>query len=78
MHDRQRPNQDDDLPQSIREYWERYAEAFAIPLRGNGLLGTFVSNPAVTGAYAEAWVRSLACFNGIKSHHIDRRSDKNN
>ena len=60
MRDRQRPNRDDDLPQSIEEYWQRYAEAFAAPLGGNSLLGTFVSNPAVTGAYAEAWVRSLA------------------
>jgi hypothetical protein len=60
MQDRQRPNQDDEIALNIQEYWERYAEAFAIPLRGNGLLGTFVSNPAVTGAYAEAWVHSLA------------------
>lgn len=59
MEDRQRPHRDS-LAADIRDYWSRYAEAFATPLRGNGLLGTFVSNPAVTGAYAEAWVHSLA------------------
>jgi len=38
----------------------RFAEAFAHPLQANGLLGDFVSNSSVTGAYAEAWVRFLA------------------
>ncbi len=57
MEDRQQPN--DNLPGNMRNYWKRYAEAFSTPLQGNGLLGTFVSNPAVTGAYAEAWVHSL-------------------
>jgi hypothetical protein len=59
MKDRQQPNRDN-LPSNIKEYWNRYAEAFASPLRGDGLLGTFISNPAVTGAYAEAWIHSLA------------------
>lgn len=57
VEDRQQPNEN--LSENIRDYWKRYAEAFAIPLHGNGLLGSFVSNPSVTGAYAEAWVHSL-------------------
>jgi hypothetical protein len=44
----------------IEEYWRRFAEAFAHPLEANGLLGGFISNSDVTGAYAEAWVVSLA------------------
>ena len=40
-------------------YWRRYADAFAAPLRTNDQLGAFISNTAVTGAYAEAWLRSL-------------------
>ena len=42
-----------------REHWEAYARAFAQPLQANGLLSDFVANPCVTGAYAEAWVRSM-------------------
>lgn len=42
-----------------RAYWQRFAEAFAAPLRANGQLSAFIANPAVTGAYAEAWFRSL-------------------
>ncbi len=57
MEDRQQPN--DNLSKVTRDYWKSYAEAFALPLHGNGLLGTFISNPDVTGAYAEAWVHSL-------------------
>lgn len=45
---------------NIADYWERFAEAFAAPLGGNGLLSGFVANPAVTGAYAETWIRMLA------------------
>lgn len=40
-------------------YWRRFASAFASPLRANGELGAFTANPAVTGAYAEAWLRAL-------------------
>jgi hypothetical protein len=29
-------------------------------LTANGLVGKFVTNPAVTGAYAEAWIKSMA------------------
>ena len=47
-------------PHRIDEYWRRFAEAFAHPLRANGMLGDFISNTAVTGAYAEAWVHWLA------------------
>ena len=43
-----------------REHWKTYAEAFAQPLQGNGLVSRFVTNPNVTGAYAEAWVRATA------------------
>jgi len=41
-----------------REYWKAYAQAFAQPIQADGLLSHFVTNPNVTGAYAEAWVRS--------------------
>ncbi len=40
-------------------FWDAYAEAFAQPVQSNGLLSDFVTNPNVTGAYAEAWVRSM-------------------
>ena len=42
------------------EYWDLYARAFVQPLQANGLLSAFVTNPCVTGAYAEAWLRSMA------------------
>jgi hypothetical protein len=42
-----------------RAYWTRFAEAFAYHLKAGGLLSEFVTNTAVTGAYAEAWIRSL-------------------
>jgi hypothetical protein len=48
-----------DLP-DITGYWDRFAQAFAAPLGGNGLLGGFVANPDVTGSYAETWIRTLA------------------
>jgi len=41
-------------------YWDSYAEAFAQPLQSNGLVSRFVTNPSVTGSYAEAWIRSTA------------------
>jgi len=41
------------------EFWVAYAEAFAQPLQANGLLSRFVTNQAVTGDYAEAWIRSM-------------------
>ena len=44
----------------IDKYWKRFAETFAHPIGANGLLRDFISNPSVTGAYAEAWVSSLA------------------
>jgi hypothetical protein len=40
-------------------YWELYARAFAQSLQTNDLLSSFVKNPNVTGAYAEAWIRSM-------------------
>lgn len=43
-----------------REHWRTYAEAFAQPLQSDGLVSRFVTNPNVTGAYAEAWVRATA------------------
>jgi hypothetical protein len=47
-----------------REHWQAYAEAFAQPLQGDSLVSRFVTNPNVTGAYAEAWIRATAriCF----------------
>ncbi len=41
------------------EYWDLYARAFAQSLQANGLLSGFVTNPNVTGSYAEAWIRSM-------------------
>lgn len=41
-----------------RDHWRTYAEAFAQPLQGNSLVSRFVTNPNVTGAYAEAWIRA--------------------
>ena len=41
------------------EYWDLYARAFGQPLQANGLFSGFVKNPHVTGAYAEAWIRSM-------------------
>jgi hypothetical protein len=40
-------------------YWNLYARAFAQSLGANSLLSSFVTNPNVTGAYAEAWIRSM-------------------
>ena len=45
--------------EAARLHWEAYAEAFSQPLQANGLLGRFVTNPDVTGAYGEAWIRSI-------------------
>lgn len=45
--------------QTTEAYWQRFADAFAAPLHANGQLGGFIANPAVTGAYAEAWLRAL-------------------
>ena len=59
IKDRERLAQGMDHGTPLRAYWERYAHAFASPLSANGLLGSFVTNPAVTGAYAEAWIQRL-------------------
>lgn len=52
----------DDSPvwDAWRSHWNSFAEAFAHPIKANGLLAQFVTNPDVTGAYAEAWLRSMA------------------
>lgn len=59
-----RPPEDDgaDISGPVKAhngYWDAYAKAFAQPLQANGLLSAFVTNANVTGAYAEAWVRSM-------------------
>jgi hypothetical protein len=41
-------------------YWDKFADAFVHPLKCNSLLGKFITNQCVTGAYAEACVKSLA------------------
>jgi hypothetical protein len=41
-------------------YWDNFADAFVHPLKNNRLLGNFVTNQNVTGAYAESWIKSLA------------------
>lgn len=43
----------------VHGFWKDYAEAFAHPLKSNGILSRFVQNPNITGAYAETWVRFL-------------------
>lgn len=40
-------------------YWDLYAEAFAQPFQTNALFSSFATNPAITGAYAEAYVRLM-------------------
>jgi hypothetical protein len=40
------------------EYCKGFAAAFSHPLQSNSLVSQFVTNPNVTGAYAEAWVRA--------------------
>jgi hypothetical protein len=70
-------------PNRIDNYWKRFAEAFAQPLQSNGLLGSFISNPCVTGAYAEAWVQwiaqqmvtNLTISTGAITRTSDSRSD---
>jgi hypothetical protein len=49
-----------DMHEAWKAHWASYAEAFALPLQSNGLVSRFVTNPIVTGSYAEAWVRSTA------------------
>lgn len=44
----------------LERFWHRFASAFAHPFTANGALSEFVRNTAVTGAYAEAWVRWAA------------------
>jgi hypothetical protein len=41
-------------------HWRDYAEAFVHSLRANDLLSRFITNSAVTGAYAETWIRFIA------------------
>src|SRR5271167_3978705 len=52
-------SQVNDTVDSWTEYWDAYAKAFAQPLQANSLLSRFVTNSNVTGAYGEAWVRSM-------------------
>jgi len=51
--------QREEVPNAYDKFWKAYAEAFAQSVQANGLLGRFVTNPDVTGAYAEAWVRLM-------------------
>lgn len=46
-----------DARSAVAAHWEDYAESFIQPIRANGLVSRFVTNPAVTGAYAEAGLR---------------------
>jgi hypothetical protein len=41
------------------DYWKMYAQAFAQPFQANALFSNFATNPAITGAYAEAYVRLM-------------------
>lgn len=70
--------------EKFNEFWSDFAAAFAAPLQANGLLGRFVSNTAVTGAYAESWIGFLASSmlkplrvsTGAVIRTSDRRSSK--
>jgi hypothetical protein len=63
------------------DYWNLYAQAFAQPFQANALFSSFVTNPAITGAYAEAYVRSMIknvlgqCFQ-ISTGAVTRSQDK--
>lgn len=46
-------------PDAGRAFWQAYAEGFAYPIGADNLLAKFTSNTAVTGSYAETWVRSV-------------------
>lgn len=49
-----------DAWKASEEHWNLYARACAQYLGANDLLSSFVTNPNITGAYAEAWMRSMA------------------
>lgn len=53
-------NGDLEMDASWTGYWHAYAEGLAQPLQNNGLVSRFVTNGNVTGAFAEAWIRSMA------------------
>lgn len=63
-----------------KEYWRSLVEGFVHPMRSETLLGRFVSDSNLTGAYAEAWVRSLvrsmAKQYEVSTGAIIRSSDK--
>lgn len=48
------------MNETWESYWNNFANVFAYPLKANELLGQFVKNTAVTGAYAEAWIMQIA------------------
>jgi len=43
---------------AFHSHWNLYAQAFSLPFQANSLFSSFVTNPAVTGAYAEAYIRA--------------------
>lgn len=43
-----------------QKYWKAFAEVWAYPFKADGELAKFTRNPAVTGAFAEAWISGLA------------------
>ena len=69
------------MNETWQSYWSDFANVFAYPLKANELLGKFVTNTAVTGAYAEAWIKHIAksmlSKHRISSGAIIRSSDKN-
>ncbi len=71
----------DDNQEVWQSYWKNFADAFTHPLKANGLLSKFVTNTAVTGAYAEAWIKFIAKsmlrqFN-ISTGSVIQATDKN-
>ena len=48
-----------DVLTDFDEFWTLYASAFALPFQDNALFSSFATNPSITGAYAEAYVRSM-------------------
>jgi hypothetical protein len=57
----------DEVPDTVAQFAAAYAQALAQPLQTDGLLNRFVTNRAVTGAYAEAWIgRHVRSMLGLK------------
>lgn len=72
------------MKRKIDQFWDEYAEVFASQILQNKLLSRFTQNTAVTGAYAESWIRNLVhemlpnhkISTGCIIHAADRALDR--